>query len=498
MLIPLLKKQKQVFVAIFSLFLFVVLSVTSHSKQNEHTHKPNILFLFADDFNADTFSFLGHPTVKTPTLDKLANEGVVFTSAYIQGSWVPAVCLSSRSMLNTGLSLWRAKNRVDKTTVKIQDNSISSKQSLYLAQRMKNVGYTTYFSGKWHVPNIEPKKIFDRIGKYYSGGMPPTVGSAYDRPYENKPDSWSPSDKSIPGYWENGRHRTEIQTDIVIDLLLEASKQSEPFFIYAAFNAPHDPHQSPQEFLDKYPLDTIDVPKNFLPEYTWNEEIGAPRSLRGEKLAPFPRTEFAIKTHRKEYDAIITHLDSQIARILDALEKSGKKTNTYIIFAADNGMAMGEHGLMAKQSMYEHSLKVPLFVIGPEIPKAKRINVPVYLHDIVPTILEMADTNNHHAIDFQSLLPLIHNEKEQQYQSLYGAYQDLTRMVRHGNYKLIVIREAKKILLFDVASDPLEMQDLSEKEENFPLIRSLFQELQKLQKQYDDTLDLSKDFPTWF
>jgi arylsulfatase A-like enzyme len=133
-----------------------------------------------------------------------------------------------------------------------------------------------------------------------------------------------------------------------------------------------------------------------------------------------------------------------------------------------------------------------------KIPKAKRINTSVYLHDIVPTILEIAGTDNRDAIDFQSLFPLIHNEKEQQYQSLYGAYQDLTRMVRRGNYKLIVIRKAKKILLFDVVSDPWEINNLSEKEENIPLIRSLFQELQKLQKQYNDTLDLSKDFPQWF
>ncbi|MDR1385174.1 MAG: sulfatase-like hydrolase/transferase [Planctomycetaceae bacterium] len=479
------------------IFLATVSNKTLYSEQQESGTKPNVLFLFADDFNAETFSFLGHPTVKTPTFDKLADEGVVFTNAYIQGSWVSAVCLSSRSMLNTGLSLWHAKNKVE-NAVKKQGTHTNIQELALWAQRMKKAGYTTYFSGKWHVPNIEPEDVFDRIGKYYPGGMPPTVDSAYDRPYENKPDSWSPSDRNIPGYWENGKHRSEIQADIVIDLLSEASKRSEPFFIYAAFNAPHDPRQSPKEFLDEYPLDKIDVPKNFLPEYTWNEEVGAPRSLHGEKLAPFPRTEFAIKTHRKEYDAIITHLDSQIARILDALRSSGKIDNTYIVFAADNGMAMGEHGLMAKQSMYEHSLKVPLFVIGRGIPKAKQIKTPVYLHDIVPTILEIADADYHDAVDFQSLLPLIHNEKEQQYQSLYGAYQDLTRMVRRENYKLIVIRKAKKILLFDIIADPWEMNDLSEKEENIPLVRSLFQELQKLQIQYNDTLDIQKDFPQWF
>jgi len=93
--------------------------------------------------------------------------------------------------------------------------------------------------------------------------------------------------------------------------------------MYIAFNAPHDPRQSPKEYVDMYPLDKISVPESFLPEYPYSEEIGSGRDLRDERLAPFPRTEYAVKKNIQEYYAIISHMDYQIGRILDELEKTG-------------------------------------------------------------------------------------------------------------------------------------------------------------------------------
>src|SRR5690606_26589818 len=120
-----------------------------------------------------------------------------------------------------------------------------------------------------------------------------------------------------------------------LGFLKQSANSDRPFFMYIAFNAPHDPRQSPKKFVDMYPVDQISVPKTFMPEYPYCEEVGAGRSLRDEQLAPFPRTEYAVKVNRQEYYAIISHLDYQVGRILDELRRTGQDKNTYIIFSAD-------------------------------------------------------------------------------------------------------------------------------------------------------------------
>jgi hypothetical protein len=129
-----------------------------------------------------------------------------------------------------------------------------------------------------------------------------------DRPLPGKPDPWSPSDPKFGGFWQGGKHWSEVLGDDGIDFLGQAAKSDKPFLMYLAFSAPHDPRQSPQEYVDRYPLDRIKMPENFLPLYPQREEMGAGRKLRDEKLAPFPRDEHAVKVNRQEFYAIITHM----------------------------------------------------------------------------------------------------------------------------------------------------------------------------------------------
>ena len=154
--------------------------------------------------------------------------------------------------------------------------------------------------------------------------------------------------------------------------LENASASENPFFMYIAFNAPHDPRQSPKEYVDMYPVDEIALPANFLPEYPYKDKMGCSKTLRDEMLAPFPRTEYAVKVNRQEYYAIITHMDAQIGRILKKLEETGQSDNTYIFFSADHGLSVGQHGLLGKQNMYEHSLRPPMIIVGPDIPEGKK------------------------------------------------------------------------------------------------------------------------------
>ncbi len=121
------------------------------------------------------------------------------------------------------------------------------------------------------------------------------------------------------------------------------------------------------------------LPESFLPGHPFDNGM---LKIRDEKLAPFPRTEKVVRKHLADYYAAITHTDAQIGRILDALEKSGKRDNTLIVFSSDNGLAMGSHGLMGKQNVYDHSVHVPLIVAGPGIPKGETRSALCYIYDL--------------------------------------------------------------------------------------------------------------------
>jgi choline-sulfatase len=279
--------------------------------------------------------------------------------------------------------------------------------------------------------------------------------------------------------------------DDAIGFLEAARGLVKPFFMYVAFNAPHDPRQSPKEYVDKYPLDEVAVPRNFLPTYPYQNEIGCGAGLRDEKLAPFPRHEHAVKVHRQEYQAIVSHLDAQIGRILDALEKSGKAGNTWIIFTSDHGLACGHHGLMGKQNMYDHSLRVPFIVKGPGVKAGERCASPIYLQDAMATALDLAGAGADDGLEFKSLLPALRNEGEAGREEIYGAYLNLQRAVIHDGWKLIVYPKAKVVRLYHLSEDPLEMKDLAKDEALAERRKSLMKRLVSLQKAMDDRLDLS-------
>ena len=272
----------------------------------------------------------------------------------------------------------------------------------------------------------------------------------------------------------------------------DASKKDHPFFMYVAFNAPHDPRQSPKKYVDMYPLDSISVPKSYMPEYPFAEEMGAGKNLRDEKLAPFPRTEYAVKVNRQEYYAITTHLDDQIKDIIQTLEKKGLKENTYIFFTSDHGLAIGEHGLLGKQNMYDHSMRVPLMMVGPNIPKGKKIDSDIYLQDVMATALDISGIEKPEYIEFNSLLNLAKGiQTKSKYKSIYGVYRpDRQRMIRKDNYKLILYPKAKQIRLYNLNEDPLELNDIADNPKNFDKIKSLFKDLVQLQKEKGDVLDL--------
>ena len=480
--------NKQIHLRVICFFVAVLfLCSTQCVLANESDSKPNIVFIFADDQCFSAVHRLGCDEIETPNLDKLVDRGVTFTHAYNQGSWSGAVCVASRGMLNTGRFLWHANRACDQAE---KERAAGRLWSEYL----KKADYDTYMAGKWHVDKVDPHRAFDFV-KNVRPGMPNQTPEGYNRPIEGKPDRWSPYDPKFGGYWKGGKHWSEVLGDDATRFIKQASKNEKPFFMYLAFNAPHDPRQSPKFYVDKYPYEKIKIPENFLPQYPYKDDIECGKDLRDERLAPFPRTEYSVQVNRQEYYAIITHMDAQIGRILDAIEKSGKADNTYIFFTADHGLAVGQHGLMGKQNLFDHSVRVPFIVVGPNVPKGKKIDGGIYLQDVMPTSLDLAGVEMPEQIQFKSVMPIIEGKRKCNYDAIYGAYRSVQRAVTQGDYKLILYPKIKKVLLFNLKQDPWEMNNLAENPENDPIIKKLFKAILELQKETGDSLDLKRIYP---
>ena len=446
--------------------------------------RPNLLFIFADDQAFHTIHALGNSEIKTPNLDRLVKRGTTFTHTYNQGGWHGAVCVASRTMLNTGQYIWRAQ----KNEKSMRKEWVPQKK--FWAQQLAAGGYQTFFTGKWHV-QAGAEDVFEVV-RHVRGGMPNQTKAGYNRPKSRDDDAWKPWDKSFEGFWKGGRHWSEVVGDDAVDYMKMASGDKRPFFMYLAFNAPHDPRQSPKKFVDMYPVDDIEVPKTFLPEYPY--QIGSNR-IRDEQLAPFPRTPYSVQVNRQEYYAIITHMDQQIGRILKALEETGQADNTWIFFTADHGLACGHHGLLGKQNMYDHSMRVPFFVSGPGVDAGRKVGQRIYLQSVMPTTLQLAGVEVPKHVEFQNLLPLLKDGSEEVSGTVYGAYTQTQRMLTSGNDKLVLYPQTGVSLLFDVAADPLEMKDLSKEDGAVARKKALFREFLQQQKVVADPLDVKAAFP---
>lgn len=448
--------------------------------------RPNFLFMIADDLTYRSIHALNNSEVHTPHLDRLAASGTVFTHCFHQGSWSGAVCLPSRTMLNTGLTAFRAQQHDDEVQT--------------WGQTLGAAGYDTYICGKWHLSPPLLGRSFHEMGPIGPAMFvsTPENGQAYNRPSPG--NNWQPDNETQRGHWVSAalwrnatpdriEHACGVYADVASDFLTNhLAHRDKPFFMYVGFNSPHDPRQSPKEYLDLYPADKIEIPPNYLSEHPFDQ--GDAR-IRDEMLAPFPRTREAVQLHRREYYGLISYMDAQIGRILNALEQSGRAANTYIILTADHGLAVGEHGLMGKQNLYECSVRMPLMLAGPGIKPGKVVDRLVYQHSMYATTCELAGVPVPSTVEFPSLVPLLHGDKVL-HDAVFCRYIDYQRSVRSARYKLIVYPKAKQIQLFDIDQDPWETRNLADDAAHGDVKQDLWARLLRFQKELDDPLVLEE------
>ena len=234
-----------------------------------------------------------------------------------------------------------------------------------------------------------------------------------------------------------------------------------------------------------------------MPKYKYEEEMGCGPAVRDERLAPFPRNEYSVKVNRQEYYALITHMDEQIGRILEVLDKTGLADSTYVIFTADHGLSVGHHGLIGKQNLYEHSTQVPFIIKGPDIKSDHTINTPIYLQDIMPTTLELAEVDIPSSVEFKSLVPLIRETNKNHYDYIYGGFRGLQRSITDGEWKLIHYTNGNINRLYNITKDPNEMIDLALDKKHRKNLNDLKSKLVDLSQRLNDPIDYDNPMDSW-
>ena len=427
-------------------------------------NRPNILFIIADDQSPFDFKFYNpESALDAPTIEKLAAEGMVIDGAYHMGAWSGAVCTPSRHMVMTGRTVWRLPNNrllPDAAPADLAENS--------MAAVFNRAGYDTMRTCKkgnsYAAANAEFTVVRDATRR---GGTPET-GSA----------------------WHG---------DQVLEYLgeREAAKKEDrnPFLIYFGFSHPHDVRDGTPELLRKYgatnhkdrnslppanPLQPA-LPVNYLPAHPFPH--GQPGLRDEEKVSGVweKRDERTIRNEIGRQFACSEYIDQQIDRVLMKLEAMGELDNTYVIYTADHGMAIGRHGLQGKQNLYEHTWRVPFIVKGPGIAPGSRAQGNSYLLDVLPTLCDFAGIDAPDTVEGQSLKPVLEGKQDTVRDVLYGVYSGGTkpgmRCVRKGDWKLtqfdVLDGTVRETQLFNLAENPHEFVAEHGKDKDNPMLTDL-------------------------
>lgn len=454
--------------------------------------KPNVLFILTDDQRFDTIRALGNRHIITPNIDALVESGVAFTQAHIAGGTSEAVCMPSRAMLNTGRSLFH---------LEAEGQCVPSEHVL-LGECLQKAGYDTLGFGKWHNGTESFSRSFSGGDEILFGGSAdhwnvPAYHYDPEGQYSARipildrlsPDSFTKTDKirwRRADHINAGEHSTDLLARSAISSLQQYKDSDRPFFAYLSFLAPHDPRSMPQKYLDMYDGAEVPLPPNFMGGHPFdNGEL----FVRDELLAGFPRDPIDVLGQIKAYYAMITHLDDQIGKVVQTLKEIGRYDDTIIVFTGDNGLAVGQHGLMGKQNCYEHSIRVPLVLSGPGIAKNAKSDSYVYLSDIFPTLCEFLDLPIPDSVDGISFAPILQGENRDIRHTMYFAYKDFIRAIKDRNHKLLeYVVDGKHTMtqLFDLENDPWEQHNLAWKPEKKSIVSALREEMEEYKTKWDE------------
>ncbi len=413
--------------------------------------RPNFLLVVTDDQRPDTIAALGNPVIRTPNLDRLVREGIAFTRAIAPDP----LCVPSRAEILTGSSGFA--NGVSSMGGRFRDGLV------FWGDAMRGGGYHAWYVGKWMNDGKPTARGYDETRGLFAAGGTQWWKDCVD--YHGRPvtgyKGWAFQKDDGTMLPELGVGLTrEISAqfaDAAIELVRRGAESEKPFFLHVNFTAPHDPLLMPPGYEGVYDPDQIPLPENFLPRHPFDH---GNLDGRDELLLPFPRTAEDVEADLAVYYAVISHMDEQLGRILDAIRETGQAERTYVIFTSDQGLAIGSHGLRGKQNMYEHTVGTPLVIRGPGIPAGESRTTPCYLRDMYPTVCDLAGIAVPKSVEGRSLVPAIRDPAARIYEQVFGHYRDVQRMIRTEKWKLIHYPKIDRYQLFDLENDPLEKENL--------------------------------------
>lgn len=409
---------------------------------------PNILITMCDDQRHSALGCCDDPTadaVRTPFLDRLAARGRRFTHAYHAGSPSGAICAPSRAMLHSGRGPFSIPRGMAGHS--LGEAYDSNEAAPLLGELLDQAGYRTHFVGKWHNDEASLHRSFQSAEAVFHGGMSDHFNLPTTR-FGSLP-------KKFPSL---NTHSTDVFAAAARAFLRHHAdtEPDRPFFLVVAFTAPHDPRKTHAQWHERYPHTGIELPPNAYAEHPFdNGEL----DVRDELITPLPRDSSQTRREIADYYAMIEHVDHGIGRIHDMLDQLGLVDDTLTVHTADHGLAVGQHGLLGKQNLYDHSVRVPLIVAGPDIVQGVT-RTPVYQHDLYPTLLDAVGLDTQGS-PFTSLSPrLAGADDEHRFIGCY--YQRAQRMVTDGRNKLmrIIGPDGPIERRFDLVADPFETNPL--------------------------------------
>jgi N-acetylglucosamine-6-sulfatase len=420
----------------------------------------NVVFILADDHRYDAMGFMGHPIVKTPNMDRIAQHGAHLRNAFVTTS----LCSPSRATILTGL--YAHQHRV------VDNNSPVPPGTVFFPQYLQQAGYQTALIGKWHMGNDNggPQPGFDHWVSFKGQGS-----------YLPSPDGLNVDGKRVP---QRG-YITDELTDYALDWL-KGRDRSRPFFLYLSHKGVHQDFVPAERHKDTLATPRLQPPasQTFPPE----EEARRPRWVRDQRNSwhgvSYPyNSRLDIAEYFQRYAETLRGVDDSIGRILDYLTAENLLDSSLVIYMGDNGFAFGEHGLIDKRTAYEESIRVPMIMQCPELfPGGRVIEQVVANLDIAPTVLAAAGLQPPSYMLGASLLPLAQGQAVPwRTELLYEYYWErnfpqtpTTFALRDAQYKFIRYHGVWDIdELYDLRADPQEMHNLSDEPELANLAKQL-------------------------
>ncbi len=445
------------------------------SSEDRDVNPRNVLFISIDDLNDWTGGLGGHPNAMTPNIDALGEAGILFTNAHVQAP----LCGPSRASLLTGLQPTTTGIYLHINDREVRDANKATRTVTFLPEYYERHGYKTMGVGKiWHGNDLAD--TFQEYGERHEwfGPRPqerinydPTEGPHYDGQSGTSTDwgAFPDSDEEMPDHYYASWAIERLQQE-----------HDRPFFLGVGFVRPHVPWYVPQHWMDKHPLEGVE-----LPPYKKDDMDDVPDLARRMTfMPPMPTTEYLIEEGQwrqmvRAYLASTTWVDHQVGRVLRALEASPYAENTVVVLFSDHGYHLGEKNRVAKMSLWERDTRVPLIFAGPEIPEGIKSSRPVGMIDIYPTLLGLTGLPSYDRNEGRSLIPLMEDPEMEWPHPVMTAFGPRNISLRDDRFRYIRYEDGSEEL-YDHRTDPNEWHNLAKDPERRPEFQQVIDRLKAL------------------